>query len=163
MLRIETVIIDTQDEFLPQQHLKLVSLPMLYTLSKIFGQSFSIERAFTKSIKLLISPIIFDPRYYSKYSSSCWLLKTGIYCRTSTETSRPKISPKNNLCPTHSLKKKMARASALAPQAMYGYMGVLSIDTKSIFSSSILKKHHASLPDLVLDLQPLSLDLGRDV
>ena len=57
----------------------------------------------------------------------------------------------------------MARASALAPQAMYGYRGVLSIDTKLIFSSSILKKHLTSFPDLVLDLQPLSFDLDRGV
>ena len=28
-------------------------------------------------------------------------------CRTSTETSRLKTLPKNNLCPTHTLKKKM--------------------------------------------------------
>ena len=56
--------------------------------------------------------------------SQKWLPKQVNIAEPASRHYGPKISPKNNLCPTHSLKKKMARASALAPQAMYGYMGI---------------------------------------
>ena len=56
------------------------------------------------------------------HSQNC-LPKIGKRTIVAEPAPRPlgrKCHPKNNLCPTHSLKKKMAMASALAPQARYG-------------------------------------------
>ena len=63
-------------------------------------------------------------------------------CRSSPETSRPKIWPKNNLCPTHSRGEKMARGSALAPQAMYGYGVILS----RYITACCIKENNGALP-----------------
>ena len=47
--------------------------------------------------------------------------KTDYCCQTRPRPLGRKIGPKNNLCPTHSGGKNLPRASALAPQAMYGF------------------------------------------
>ena len=52
--------------------------------------------------------------------SQKWLPKQVNVAEPASRHYGPKISPKNNLCPTHSLKKKMARASAAGNVWVHG-------------------------------------------
>ena len=80
--------------------------------------AFATQSLFMASLKVLL------------LHSQKWLPKQVNVAEPASRHYGPKMSPKNNLLMSYSLpeEEKMARASALAPQAMYGYMSVLSID-----------------------------------